>query len=196
VKIEGVFHEKTVTVGGSITSRYTPATCAHNGPTISTVRTPVPEKHTSMTTMLEHFEPDETPSSNSSPSFPIAPSVQAVIVDCIPVVNPQLASIIRNDAVSVIASPEDSHTSCPTRSKVIASGKARPPSTRVPIVHCLTPTSHLGPATSQVRAPTTHTKVECIFSEMAMTICCMERSLAAGSRDLPSITSINTSVPV
>jgi hypothetical protein len=48
-----------------------------------------------MTTTLKHFKSHNTPSSAKVPSgLAITPTVQAVVVDCEPVVNPELASIV------------------------------------------------------------------------------------------------------
>jgi hypothetical protein len=51
----------------------------------------------------------------------IAPTVQTVIVDCVLVVNPQLAAIIGDNAEMVMSCPEDSQAACPTHSEVITS---------------------------------------------------------------------------
>jgi hypothetical protein len=79
--------------------------------------------------------------------FAIAPTMQTIIVDRVPIVDPQLASIIGDNAISVMACPEDSHASCPTHSEVITSGKTRPSATCVPVIYHLTPALHVGPAT-------------------------------------------------
>jgi hypothetical protein len=48
-----------------------------------------------MATTLKHFHPHEMRAfAKMLDGLPIAPSVQAIIVDCVPVVDPQLASII------------------------------------------------------------------------------------------------------
>jgi hypothetical protein len=70
----------------------------------------VPEEHTSMTPSLKHLKPHETPSGTHMwPGLSIAPPMQSVVVDRVPVVNPQLASIIRQNTESIVASPEESH---------------------------------------------------------------------------------------
>jgi len=55
----------------------------------------VPEAHASMTAALKHLKPHQVPpSTNLSPGRPAAPAVQAVIVNCVSIVEPQLAPII------------------------------------------------------------------------------------------------------
>ena len=67
----------------------------------------------------------------------IAPAMQAIVVNGIPVVDPQLASIIGDDAEPVVAVLADSQDACPTDGEVIASDKALPFAVRVAIVHHL-----------------------------------------------------------
>jgi hypothetical protein len=114
-----------------------------------------------------------------------------------PVVDPQLATIIRNNAETVMASPENPHATCPMHREVIASGKARPSATCVPIVHHMTPASHLWPWIVQILASTALPKIESIFPEDTMSINCADRSrrlLAARTRDRPSVSSVAASV--
>ena len=55
----------------------------------------VPEQHPSMTTTLEHFESGEMPpSAKILGGLTIAPAVAAVVVDGVPIVDPQVAPII------------------------------------------------------------------------------------------------------
>jgi hypothetical protein len=56
--------------------------------------------------------------------LPIAPTMAAIVVDRVPIVNPQITSIIGNDAPSVMARPEDSHASRPTHGEMVTSVKA------------------------------------------------------------------------
>jgi hypothetical protein len=79
-----------------------PTTSPHSLPSISCVRTKVPEKHASMTTMLKHFKPHHAPSANTLDNLTISPAVQAIIVDCVSVVNPQLTPIIRDNAETIM----------------------------------------------------------------------------------------------
>jgi hypothetical protein len=52
-----------------------------------------------MATTFEHLYPHNTPTSTKHfCRFPIAPTMQAIVVDRVPVVNPQRASIIGDDA--------------------------------------------------------------------------------------------------
>jgi hypothetical protein len=121
--------------------------CTQKSPSISGVATLVPEKHASCTAVLKHLKPHEIPSSTKMPvGFSITPAVQAIIIDRIPVVDPQLAAIIGQNTKPIMARIEDSHASCPTRSEMIASMEARPMATCVPVVYSMTPTLHIGPA--------------------------------------------------
>ena len=74
----------------------------------------------------------------------IAPTVQAIVVDCVAVVNPKFAPIIRIDAEVVTPCLEDSQAASPTDSKVIAASKTRPLATGVTIVYILV--THLKPS--------------------------------------------------
>jgi hypothetical protein len=120
---EGLLPEKTPAISGAIATTWH-ATCAHHSPTISSIRPVVPEKHPSMTTPLEHLKSHQAPSGvNMPPGLTIAPTMQTIVVDCVSVVNPKLASIIRDEAEVVTTCSEDSHAACPTHGKVIASSK-------------------------------------------------------------------------
>jgi len=87
------------------------------------------------------------PSTNVPSGLSIAPAVQAVIVDCVSIVNPQLAPIIGVKTEVVMARLEDSQAAGPTHREMIASGKARPSATCVAVVHHMFPTSHIRLAT-------------------------------------------------
>jgi hypothetical protein len=64
----------------------------------------VPEEHPSMTTTLKHLNSHKMPACTNVPSdVTSTPSVQAIVVDCVPIVKPQLASIIRNNLEVVMA---------------------------------------------------------------------------------------------
>jgi hypothetical protein len=124
-----------------------------------------------MTTMFEHLEPYIMPPSTHMPSGrSTAPSVQAVVVDRVSIVEPKLAPIIRDKLEVVMGSPENSQTPSPTYSKVITSCESRPLPVCVAIVHSVAPTSHVGLATTQFRAPTTLTKVVNVLPEEASPI--------------------------
>jgi hypothetical protein len=158
----------------------------------------VPEEHPSVTTTLEHLEPHHIPTSaHMRPGLSIAPAMQAIVVNCVSVVDPQLASIIRDNAEVVMALPEDSHAACPAHGKVIASTKTRPPSASIAIVYHVSPPSHVRPATIQVRAPATLAKVESIFHEEPMTIrgFVFYCACSACAHNSPSVCCIGASVP-
>jgi hypothetical protein len=150
-----------------------------------------------MTTTLEHLKSDKMPASAKFPvGLPVTPTMQAVIVDCVPVVNPQLAAIIRNDAEPVVASLEDSHAGCPTHCEVIATSKTRPSATCVAIVHCLAPACHVRAATAKILTTTALTEVEDVLPEDAATISGWRSSTASAcTHNKPSASSVETLVP-
>jgi hypothetical protein len=85
--------------------------------------------------MLEHFDPHHMPSTAEMLiGLPLTPTVQAIVIDVVSMVDPQSASIIRNEAESVMSRSEESHATCPSHGKVISSAVARPIATSVPIV--------------------------------------------------------------
>jgi hypothetical protein len=63
-----------------------------------------------MTAVLKHLKSNHAPTVEHPSGFTVAPAVQAIVVDGIPIVDPQFASIIRNNAVSVMAPAEESHS--------------------------------------------------------------------------------------
>jgi len=159
----------------------------------------VPEEHPSMATMFEHLEPHKMPTStNVLSDLPIAPTVQAIVVDCITVVDPQVAPIIGDNAEMVMACPVESHAACPTHSKVIASVKPWPLSTCVAIVDIVLPTSHIRPAPIQVLAIAPLTEVESVLHKETMPISdFMARGCfsATCTRNCPPVASIGSPVP-
>jgi hypothetical protein len=103
----------------------TSAAGTYKRPSVPSVRPMVPEEHASMTTTLKHLKSDQRPPSTHMRSgLSVAPTVQAIVVNRVPVVDPQLAPIIRDDAKMVMACPENSQAACPSNSEVIASGEA------------------------------------------------------------------------
>jgi len=194
-KVEGVLPEETSTISDFITT--TTATCTHNSPSVSSIRTMVSEEHTSVTTTLK-LKSDQSPAStHMRPGLSIAPAVQAIVVNCVSVVDPQLASIIRDNSEMVVACPKDSQAACPAHSKVITAGKTGPSATCVFIVHIVSPACHVRSAALQIRAPPTLTKVEGILPEETMAISSGIAGLTSTSRahNHPSVSSIRTSVP-
>jgi hypothetical protein len=64
----------------------------------------IPEQHPSMATTLKHLEPHKMPPSANTPSGDsTAPTVQAIVVNCVPIINPQLASVIGNNLEVITA---------------------------------------------------------------------------------------------
>jgi len=114
-----------------------------------------------VTSTLEHLKPYSMCSgAEMLNSLSIAPTVQAIIVDCILVIDPQLASIIGDDAKPVMACSSDCQGAHPAHCKVIASPKATPLATCVAIVHHLDSASHVGSAAGQVLTTAALPKVE------------------------------------
>jgi hypothetical protein len=130
------------------------------------------------------------------PGLAIAPTMQAIVVDCVTFVEPQLAPIVRNNPEIVMARPEDSQATCPTDSKVITSFETPPFLICVAIVHHLAPTSHVWFACVQVLAPPTLTKVEDILPEDAMPIRDPRATTSAAcTHNNPSVACIRPMVP-
>jgi hypothetical protein len=143
-----------------------------------------------MTTVLKHLQSYKMPSSSlMAIGLAITPSVQAIIVDCVPVINPQLASIIRNDAESVTTCTEDPYTACPPRRKMISPAKTTPIASCVRMVHYLAPACHIRPATRQFGASTTLPKIEAVFPEEPMAIngAMLHEPFTTGAHDCPSV---------
>jgi len=158
----------------------------------------VPEEHASMPALLKHLKSNQTPPSTNMPfGLTIAPTVQTIVVNCVFIVNPQLAPIVRVKAKMVMACLEDSQATCPTHSKVIASRKPGPPATCVAIIHILFPACHVRFAASQIVAPTSLTKVEDILPEETIAIsgAMSGGSSATSAYNGPKIARIWTSVP-
>jgi hypothetical protein len=102
-EVESILHEETMAVSGTMRSM-PPATCAGNQPSISSVGAMVPEEHPSMAAVLEHLESHKNPRSTNMPSGNSAsPTVQAIIINCVFIVEPQLAPIIGYNLEVVMA---------------------------------------------------------------------------------------------
>jgi hypothetical protein len=97
-----------------------------------------------MSTMLEHLEPEKVPSmTHMPPCCTTAPTVQAIVVDSVPIVDPELASVIRYYPEDVSVRTVNPRATCPTNSEVITSAKAWPAATSVAIHYIVTPTLHV-----------------------------------------------------
>ena len=136
-KIEYILSEDTMAINGRFGFFPFGGRTDYN-PSVSGVTTLVPEEHPCMTTFLKHFKTHAVPPlAKSLGSLTITPTMQAIVVDGVSVVDPQLAPIIRQNAESVFACPGDSQSSCPAHSEVIVSGKSRPLPACVFVVHHL-----------------------------------------------------------
>jgi hypothetical protein len=143
---------------------------AHDSPSISSIRTSVPEQHPGMTTALKHLNSQSmSPSTKMLGGLTIAPAMQTVVVDCIAIVDPKLASIIRDNAEAVVARPSDFHGTGPTHREVVAASETTPFPVCVAVVHHLDSTSHVGSAAIQILAPTTLPKVKHLLLESRAT---------------------------
>jgi hypothetical protein len=124
-----------------------------------------------MSTMFKHLNPRKAPTMKMMLGrLTVTPAMQAIVVDGEPIVNPQFASVVGNDAESDMASPEKSHTCCPTHSKMITSGETWPPSTCITIVHGVPPASHIWPTVTHAWARAAHTEVEDVLPKETMSI--------------------------
>ena len=175
-----------------------PTACTYWIPFVSSVGTSVPEQHPSMTATLEHLKSHSVPTPAEGPGgLRVAPTVQAIVVDSVTVVEPQLAPIIRDNAESVMATPEDSHLTCPTNGEVVTSRKTWPPAPSVAVVHHLTPASHVRLTSIEVRAPPSLTKVKDILPEETTAVCGISVGMpqATGTHNSPSVCGVRTLVP-
>ena len=139
-KVVDVLPEKASTISGASATLLatTFATGTHNNPSVSSVGAMIPEEHPSSTTTLKELKSHKTPPTTNIPSgHSTAPAVQAIVVNCVSIVEPQLASIIGNELEVVPAALEDSQTASPTHCKVIATSETRPFATGVAIVNHL-----------------------------------------------------------
>ena len=135
-EIEDIFPEEPSAICDGIAT--TLAACTYNSPSVSGIGAMVPEEHPSMTTTLEHLKSHKTPPcSNMLSRLSIAPTVQTIIVNRVPIVDPQLAAIVRDNTEVVMASLEDSQAASPTHCKMIVSGKAWPSAACIAVVHHL-----------------------------------------------------------
>jgi hypothetical protein len=89
--------------------------------------------------------------------------MQAIIVDCVPIADPQLAPIIRDDAETILACPSDAQNTCPTHGEMITAGETFPFAICVAIVDDPDSTSHVWSATAQILASPALPKVENIL---------------------------------
>ena len=120
-KVESILPEEAMTVRDFVHG-VSPAACASHSPAVSSVRAMVPEQHPSMTATLKELNSHNTPSTTNLPfGHSTAPTMQPIVVNCVFIVDPQLASIIGYKLEVVSAAPKDSHASCPTHREVIAS---------------------------------------------------------------------------
>jgi hypothetical protein len=196
-KVERILHEETSAISGAMTT-LSHTTRTHNSPSVSSVATMVSEEHTGSTAMLKHLKSHETPpSTNMSFRCPTAPAMQSVIVNCVLIVNPQLAPIIGDQLEVVVSCPEDSQAACPAHSEVITASESGPSATCVAVVHGMAPTSHIRPAPAQILAPPALTEPEGVLPEKTSPIrgAMATMSPATCYHNSPSVSSVGTSVP-
>jgi hypothetical protein len=176
-KVEDILSEQTVAISG-LGGNMAPTTCKHNCPSVRSIIATITELNPRMTTTLKHLKSHEMPSTTKILGcFPIPPAMQAVVVDRIAAVQPQLAAIIGDDAKPVMSCLEDSEATCPTHGEVICSGKTWPPATCVAVVDILAPALHVGLVIYQILAPAALTKVEDILSKETSAV---EGAMASG----------------
>jgi hypothetical protein len=123
-----------------------------------------------MTTTLEHFNPDsKRPRTKMLDGLPITPAVQAIIVNRVPIVDPQLAPIIGDNAEAVMTGLADFQLACPSHCEVIAPSKTTPFSVCVAVIHHLDSASHIWSAAIQILASTALAKVKDLLQETRST---------------------------
>merc|ERR1711912_3873 len=80
------------------------ATGPHHFPAIASVRATITKQAPMMATTFEHLHPHHDPSCPDVPrGFAIPPAVEAIIVDGVPIIDPQLGSIVGNEREPVTA---------------------------------------------------------------------------------------------
>ena len=100
-KIEDVLPEEASAISDFKVGVTSP-TGTNNHPSVSSIATPVPEQHPSMATTLKHLKSHNMPPTTNLPSdHSTAPTMQTIVVDCVFIVNPQLAPVI-GDNLEVI----------------------------------------------------------------------------------------------
>jgi hypothetical protein len=87
-EVKGILPEEPVAINRSVTTRRLVTTCTANVPSVSCLGTSVPEKHTSMATTLKHLNSRQAPTMQMPSCLSIAPTMTAIIVDGVPIVNP------------------------------------------------------------------------------------------------------------
>jgi len=143
---------------------------ARNPPSVSSIRASVPEQHPCMTTTLKHLHPDSLrPRTKMLDGLPIPPAVQAIVVNCVSIVDPQLAPIIGDNAEPVVTGLADSQRACPSHCEVIAPSKTTPFPVCVAVVHHLDSASRVWSAAIQILAPTALPKVKDLLQETRAT---------------------------
>jgi hypothetical protein len=114
--------------------------------------------------MLKHFQPERAPPTvKELSSHTSSHAVQAIIIDCESVVNPELAAIIRRDRQPVGTTPFDDHGATPTNSEMISSEETWPSARSGSVVHPTDSTSRPCTAATQIRAASTLTEIEDFF---------------------------------
>jgi hypothetical protein len=129
--------------------------------------------------------------------LPIAPTMQAIIVDRVSIINPQLASIIGDDTETVMAPLEKTHAGCPASGKVVMTSPTWPSPSCVPVVNNMAPASHVWPSPIQVWTPSTHAEVKRVLPEEATPVSSSKVTTtpALCTDDHPSISGVRTTVP-
>jgi hypothetical protein len=156
----------------------------------------VPEEHASVTTPLEHLKSDKMPSSTDIPSgHSTSPTMQSIVVNCVSVVNPQLAPIIGYNLEVVAACLENSQAACPAYSEVVAPSETMPPASCVTIIYIVFPARHIWSAAIEILTSATLAKIESVLPEETMAICDRIATFATRAHNSPSIASIGTMVP-
>jgi len=86
---------QAVTVNRPCATASASATGPHHFPAIASVRATITKQAPMMATTFEHLHPHHDPSCPDVPrGFAIPPAVEAIIVDGVPIVDPQLGSVV------------------------------------------------------------------------------------------------------
>jgi len=150
-----------------------------------------------MASTFEELHPEQVPSSPDVPiGFAIPPAVAPIIVDGVPVVDPQLGTIIGNEREPVMACSEEPDTAGPAHSKVVGTSESRPAATCVAVVDVVPPPRHVRPPVSQILHMAALAEIEDVLPEQAMAVydSVAPVPVAKGTQHFPAVASVRATI--
>merc|ERR1712054_360841 len=189
-EIVHVLHEQAMAVCVSVAPV---ATGIQHSPVVASVRALITQQDASMATMFEELHPEQAPSCMNVPrGFAIPPAVAPIIVDGVPVVDPQLGTVIGNEREPVTASAVEPDTAGPAHSKVVGTRESRPPATCVAVVDVVPPPRHVRPPVGKMWHTAALTEIEGILPEQAMAVydSVADAPVATGIQHSPAVVGV------